>query len=184
MTSRSLDDVDSLFEELTASAEHRDGETINLLEHSLQCAQLLADRAADDPELQVAGLVHDLGTVLVPGRPATHAATGARAVRALLGDRVAELVGRHDEAKRYLVTVDRAYRDRLSDRSIETLATQGGALDDKARAAFEASEHFDSCIELRRCDDDAKVQNHPTLPLTAWRPVVERVVEAVVEAHQ
>ena len=54
---------------------------------------MLAATAAGDPTLQVAGLVHDVGTVLWPDRPRTHARAGAAAVAPLLGDRVAGLVG-------------------------------------------------------------------------------------------
>jgi predicted HD phosphohydrolase len=168
--------VDELFATLTQGARARDGEPINLLAHALQCAQLLATADPDDTELQIAGLVHDIGTTIEPDRPATHAATGARAVRELLGSRVADLVERHDEAKRYLVTVDAAYRERLSDRSIETLADQGGLLDEAGRAAFEAHPDFDACVALRRADDDAKVPGLATRRLETWRPVVDSLV--------
>ena len=166
-------DIDALFATLAAGATSSDGETVDLLAHGLQCAQLLATRAPDDVELQVSGLVHDIGTTIAPARPASHAATGARVLRVLLGDRVAGLVERHDQAKRYLVTVETAYRDRLSARSLETLVAQGGLLDDAARAAFEAAPDFDALIALRRADDGAKVPGSPTPPLATWRPVVE-----------
>jgi predicted HD phosphohydrolase len=172
---RSLD-LDGLFETLAAGKGARDGETVNLLAHALQCAGLLATRAPDDLELQVAGLVHDLGTVLAPNEPATHAKTGADAVRLLLGDRVAALVAAHDQAKRYLVTIDDDYRERLSDRSIETLARQGGFLDDAARVAFERNPDFEACVALRNADDDAKVPGLATARLDSWRPPVEMLV--------
>jgi predicted HD phosphohydrolase len=165
--------IDELFATLAQGARARDGETVTLLAHALQCAQLLEASDPDDTELQVAGLVHDIGTTIEPNQPATHATTGARAVRALLGDRVADLVGRHDEAKRYLVTVDTAYRGRLSARSIETLADQGGLLDDAGRATFEASPGLEACVALRRADDDAKVPGLPTRRLETWRPAVD-----------
>jgi predicted HD phosphohydrolase len=173
VTSNAGLDVEELFATLTQGARARDGEAINLLAHALQCAQLLRAVDPSDTELQIAGLVHDIGTTIEPHRPATHASTGARAVRALLGDRVADLVECHDAAKRYLVTVDAAYRERLSDRSIETLADQGGLLDETGRAEFEATPDFDACIALRRADDDAKIPGLPTAPLSTWRPVVE-----------
>ena len=165
--------VDELFATLARGATARDGETINLLAHALQCAQLLETSDPDDIELQIAGLVHDLGTIIEPDRPATHASTGARAVRALLGDRVADLVEHHDEAKRYLVTVDAAYRDHLSARSVETLVDQGGLLDDAGRASFEAGPDFEACVALRQADDDAKVPGVPTRKLETWRPAID-----------
>jgi predicted HD phosphohydrolase len=171
----SIDDVDGLIETLARGASLDDGEGLDLLAHSLQCAENLAAASPDDPELQVAGLVHDLGTILEPGRPATHARTGGDAVRDLLGDRVADLVTCHDVAKRYLVTTDPGYRSELSDQSVVTLAVQGGDLDHDERVAFEAMPDFDACVTLRRADDAAKVAGRVVRGLDAWRPTLTDV---------
>jgi predicted HD phosphohydrolase len=168
-----LPDVPALITALERGAGTDDGEAVDLLDHALQCAALLAKASPDDLELQAAGLVHDIGSVLEPDRPATHAATGAAAVESLLGSRVAVLVGRHDEAKRYLVATDDDYRRRLSARSIETLAEQGGPLDAGEIKAFEAREHADALLVLRRADDAAKVAGREVAGLDAWRPVLE-----------
>ena len=134
MTGAPIADVDSLLGVLESGAGATDDEDLDLLAHSLQCAALLAGVAPDDEELQVAGLVHDVGTVLWPGRPRTHARAGAMVVADLLGERVAWLVGQHDRAKRYLVTVDGVYASRLTPGSVHTLEVQGGRLDDTERA--------------------------------------------------
>jgi predicted HD phosphohydrolase len=90
-------------------------------------------------------------------------------VRPLLGDRVAELVLQHDQAKRYLVTVDPAYLDLLSAQSVATLEVQGGPMDAATRASFEQLPDFDACVALRRADDAAKVPGKSVLPLARWR---------------
>jgi predicted HD phosphohydrolase len=162
-------DVDALLDVLERGRAADDGEGLDLLAHSLQCAANLATIAPDDVELQVAGLVHDLGTILEPGRPDTHARTGGDAIASLLGARIAALVAHHDEAKRYLVTVEPEYRERLSAQSITTLAAQGGVLDDAERAAFERRADVDACVTLRRADDDAKVPGLAVPPLEHWR---------------
>ena len=100
-------------------------DVVTAVAHHLQCAALLALDAPDDVELQVAGLVHDVASSLQPRPAGEHAAVGATLVRDLLGDRVADLVGGHVEAKRYLVTVEPAYRAGLSENSTATLAGQG-----------------------------------------------------------
>jgi predicted HD phosphohydrolase len=169
-------DVDALFRVL--GAHGTDAEDVDLLAHGLQCAALLADAAPDDAELQVAGLVHDVGSVLWPDRPRTHARAGAAAVQDLLGERVAWLVGHHDEAKRYLVTVDPDYTSRLSPTSVLTLEVQGGPLDAAERARLEAAPGLDDVLTLRRADDAAKVSGHAVPPLSHWRPVVEAVAGA------
>jgi predicted HD phosphohydrolase len=168
-------DASELFRILEEGARMDDGEVVDVLAHSLQCAALLAKAAPDDLELQVAGLVHDIGTVLEPDRPATHASTAERAVTPLLGWRVGQLVGLHDVAKRYLVTVDPEYRAQLSTRSIDTLAAQGGELDEPERAALEDSGVFEDLIALRRADDAAKVVGLAIAPLALWRDAVESV---------
>lgn len=168
-------DLEALLGVLHAGRHLHDGEPVDLLAHALQCAAALAGAMPDDLELVAAGLVHDLGTALAPGRPATHARTGADAVRALLGTRVADLVGAHDLAKRYLVTVDARYRERLSARSVATLRSQGGLLDPDERATFEARPDAEALVALRRADDAAKVPGLAVPELDHWRDLLERV---------
>jgi predicted HD phosphohydrolase len=173
VTSPSIGDVDALLATLRAGASATDAEDVDLLAHGLQCAAILAGRAPDDQELQVAGLVHDVGTVLWPDRPRTHARAGAAAVADLLGERVAWLVGHHDEAKRYLVTVDADYTSCLSPASVRTLEVQGGRLDGAERARLESAPWLADLLALRRADDDAKVPGRAVPDLAHWRPVVE-----------
>jgi predicted HD phosphohydrolase len=163
---------------LERSRRSNDGEVLDLLAHGLQCAALLAEHRPDDVELQVAGLVHDLGTVLEPDRPTTHAATGARAVEGLLGPGVAWLVANHDQAKRYLVSTDASYRDRLSEMSVMTFTLQGGEMDASERSAFEAAEHFERVVALRRTDDQAKVPGRAVPGLETGHGALERVAAA------
>jgi predicted HD phosphohydrolase len=173
-----LESLDGLLDRLEGSAALADEEDVDLLAHLLQCAHRLREVAPDDVELQVAGLVHDVGTVLVPDAPDRHARIGADAVRPLLGARVARLVGAHAEAKRYLVAVDSSYRAALSARSTVTLAAQGGPLDARAAAAFARGRDIDALVALRRADDGAKVVGAIVPPLGSWRPAVEAVVRA------
>jgi predicted HD phosphohydrolase len=162
-------DVDELLGLLATGAGEDDGEPVSLLAHGLQCAALLATESPDDVELQVAGLVHDVGTLAEPGRPRTHAATGAALVEPLLGPRVAVLVGRHDDAKRYLVSTDPAYHDRLSEASVATMRVQGGRMTRDEQAELEALPDLDMLLALRRADDAAKVPGREVPDLDTWR---------------
>lgn len=162
-------DLDRLIETLRRGRELDDGEPVDLLEHSLQCAALLRRRCPQDEELQIAGLVHDVGTIVSPDSADTHAQIGARWVGPLLGPRVAWLVEHHVVAKRYLLATDGAYRERLSPRSLETLEQQGGlGLDRDERAALEASADLGAVLALRRADDDAKVPGLDVAELDRW----------------
>lgn len=171
-----IESIGALFDLLAGSAVHADEEDVDLLAHALQCGQRLREVAPDDVELQVAGLVHDIGTVVVPDAPDRHARIGADAVRALLGARVARLVAGHAEAKRYLVAVDASYRAALSGRSVVTLAAQGGPLDARAADAFSRGRDAEALIALRRADDAAKVPGAAVADLDAWRPVVAALI--------
>ena len=160
--------VGDLVDRLYRGRHQHDGEAVDLLTHGLQTAALVAYEAPHDVELQVAGLVHDIGTLLEPNRPAHHARTGAAAIEPLLGPRVAALVGAHDDAKRYLVAVEPRYADALSHRSLVTLEAQGGRMSTAECAAFRARGDFAEVLVLRRADDAAKVPGAFVPGLDEW----------------
>ncbi len=153
----------------------RSGDPVDVLDHDRQCAELLRRDHPGDEELQVAGLVHDIGHTLVPGDDAGH---GAAAVRELLGERVARLVELHVVAKRYLAATDSVHAASLSASSRRTLVAQGGPMSAEEAAAFEADPDFTSAVTLRRADDAGKVVGLAVRPLESWRPVVDRVALA------
>ncbi len=145
------------------------------LDHGLQCAALLATAEPTDVELQVAGLIHDLAHPWDEAGMPRHAVMGAAAVRGLLGARMAALIEGHVPAKRYLVTVDPAYRALLSSGSIETLAAQGGDLTPAHAAAFEANPDWRATVALRRADDAAKVVGAQVPDLDHWLPAIAAI---------
>jgi predicted HD phosphohydrolase len=148
-------------------------DVVAALAHHLQCAALLAEDAPGDVELQVAGLVHDVASSMDPRPAGDHAAIGAELVRGLFGDRVADLVGGHVDAKRYLVTVDPGYRAVLSEGSTATLALQGEQLTPAEFDAFERAPLRDDWVALRRADDRAKVPGAAVPGLDRWRAVLD-----------
>src|SRR5262249_8748781 len=123
--------VRELFAALDASRGADDEGGLSILDHCLQCADLLKRAWPDDVELQVAGLVHVLGWLERRDGgwqlrlDAAHDVDGRQLVEPLLGPRVAGLVGDHVAAKRYLLATDPAYRGLLSARSETTLQFQG-----------------------------------------------------------
>jgi predicted HD phosphohydrolase len=148
---------------------------VSLLDHGLQCAYLLRCRRPDDLELQVAGLVHDIGQTLTGSDEAAHGEAAAHFVRPVLGSRVAALVRLHVPAKRYLVSTRPGYLARLSRASLESLAEQGGPMDADEAAAFASRPYALDAAELRRCDDNAKKLHAVVYPLADWLPALAQV---------
>jgi len=147
-----------------------EGRGLSELDHLLQCAELLARRHPEDSGLQLAGLVHDVGHRF--GSDAEHGRLGAAMVGPVLGERVALLVDAHVAAKRYLVTVDPAYRAGLSEDSLRTLALQGGPMARHELDSFAAAPWSEDALALRRADDAAKVPGLRVPGLARWSEVV------------
>jgi len=137
------------------------------LDHGLQCAEVLKAMRPDDVELQVAGLLHDVAHGLCHIRD--HAEFGAHALRDVMNDRVNALVALHVAAKRYLVTTERAYRDRLSPTSLRSFELQGGDMNAAEITQFASDPHRDDALRLREADDAAKVVGKAVPGLDAWR---------------
>ena len=152
-----------------------DGDPVDILAHSLQCAFVLRAVAEHDPDLQVAGLVHDLGHVVAAGTSDDHGAMGADFVRPLLGERVARLTALHVPAKRYLVATDPRYASVLSGGSTHSLARQGGAMTPSEVVAFESDPWARDAATLRRADEAAKVVGRVVPGVDEWLPVLEAV---------
>ncbi len=148
---------------------------LTILDHGLQCAAHLRASRPADAELQVAGLVHDVGHVLMPGCADIHGAVGAAFVRPVLGERVAALVESHVPAKRFLVTVDASYRERLSEGSARTLVGQGEAMTAGELSLFRSSPVFSDSVELRRADEAAKHPGAGVPALDTWLATLEQV---------
>jgi len=169
-----LTSVDDLLALLATGAGVYDEPDVDGLSHALQCGAILL-RETTDPELAVAGLVHDIADIAYPDDHGDHARRGAALVEPLLGRRVARLVGAHVDAKRYLVATDPSYRRALSPRSAQTLLVQGDALDADAITALAADPDLDAILALRRADERAKDVDARPPDLTSWRDRLESV---------
>ena len=145
---------------------------LTILHHGLQCATHLRDAHPEDSELQLAGLLHDVGHALAPGDDEAHGAVGAAFVRPVLGQRVADLIEAHVPAKRYLVTVDESYRGRLSTGSVRTLASQGATMTAAEVATFRSSPHAEAAVQLRVADEASKDPDAVVPDLATWLPML------------
>lgn len=177
---QSVEELLELLERSRHRAERPEGAgartSVGILDHGLQCAAVLRQERPDDLELQVAGLVHDLGHVAVPHDADGHGRHGRVLFSDLLGERVAALVELHVPAKRYLVTVESDYGDTLSAGSVRTLAEQGGPMTADEVAWFTAQRHHADALVLRRADEAAKVPGRQVPGLDQWAPRIEALV--------
>jgi predicted HD phosphohydrolase len=179
-----FESLTEVFGALEAARDADDEGGLSILDHGLQCADLLASQRPDDFELQVAGLVHDLGWLEREAggwrlrSDAAHDVEGRALTADLLGPRVARLIGGHVAAKRYLLATDRSYAARLSARSEVTLTFQGGVMDADECALFQQDPDHADLVILRRADDDAKVRGKVVPGIDRWRPVVELVASS------
>ena len=166
------------------------GEPVSILEHVLQAAALARQLRPDDEEFIMAALLHDVGHLLgqeagsgadmadgngVSCGTANHEALGGAFCTALgLPARTAFLVANHVSAKRWLVWKDPGYAARLTDASKTTLRHQGGPMTQEEAQAFEAHPEFEACVQLRSCDEGAKVPSLAVPSLATYAPLLDK----------
>src|ERR1700722_990724 len=154
-------EVFSLFER--RGREMYFGESVSILEHSLQAAWFAKEGGAE-PHLVIAALLHDIGHLLhgLPEDVAEHDLDGKHEVigeswlRSRFGSEVSEPVRLHVDAKRYLCSIEPAYLAELSPSSVRSLKLQGGPFSAEEARDFEQNPHFQNAVALRRWDDRAK----------------------------
>lgn len=165
------------------------GEPVSQAEHALQAADLARRAGFGDQEI-LAALLHDVGHMigLEMGDKVKrmddcgivdHEGLGGNWLRSFgFSDRIAKLVTRHVDAKRYLCCAQPGYHDKLSDASRTTLGFQGGPMTRDQADAFEKDELFKVIIAMRHWDEAAKVKDKVVPTLESYRPMMERHVLA------
>ncbi len=157
------------------------GEKVTQLEHMVQAAELAQEQGFDQ-EVILAAFLHDIGHICEEGRGVNemdgygirdHEQIGADFLKSRgFSKKVIRLVESHVEAKRYLTLKDPAYYDQLSDASKKTLEYQGGRMAAEEAAAFEQYPLFSLIIQMRKWDEQAKIE-HKALPdLQAYRNMI------------
>ena len=176
--------LDQVFEPyLKHGADDYIGESVSQIEHMSQCAEL-ARRQGYDDEVILAAFFHDLGHICAKydetdnmggyGR-ISHEKVGADFLRARgFSEKIAILVEKHVETKRYLCARNPAYYNNLSSASKQTLIFQGGPMLATEAAAFESDPLHDLYIEVRTWDELAKQKNQPVPDLDIYRSMARK----------
>ena len=162
MTAKHIEDLVNLLNTRGGSAYF--GEPVSILEHSLQAAHS-AEVAGAAPAAISAALLHDVGHMLHGldeeiahrGLDGMHEEVAAEYLAPWFGEDVTTPIRLHVPAKRFLCWRDRDYFARLSPSSVESLALQGGPMNDEQAAAFLRNPFAHAAIALRQWDDEAKV---------------------------
>ena len=141
------------------------GEKISQSSHLIQTAMLAEETGASN-ELVIAAFLHDIGQFIGLERKLTtidnlgienHEIIGADFLSELgFEDYITSLVREHVNAKRYLVTVNSHYYQKLSDASKQTLALQGGPMNDEEVLTFQKMDYCRDLLRLRSWDEQAK----------------------------
>lgn len=157
------------------------GEPVSQLEHMSQCAQL-AEAAGYDNETILAAFFHDIGHFCEHIMPVQqmdgygivdHEKLGADYLLSKgFSEKIARLVQSHVNAKRYLTFQYPSYYAQLSEASKKTLEFQGGVMSADEAKAFEADEYFDVFIQLRRWDEQAKLEHVPVVDLNRFKEMM------------
>jgi phosphonate degradation associated HDIG domain protein len=158
------------------------GESVSILEHSLQTAWL-AQQSGAESYLVVAALVHDIGHLLhgLPeniagqGTDGRHEIVGQAWLRSRFGPEITEPVRLHVDAKRYLCYAEPEYLSQLSPSSLLSLKLQGGAYSEDQARDFEQRPCFRDAVALRRWDDAAKSPQLVVPGLDAYRQALNRL---------
>lgn len=177
------DVIEEIFAVFERHGDKLYGEAVTERMHAVQCASL-AQADGCSPTLVAACLLHDIGHLLHDlgedvaqrGIDARHEDQGEAWLHPFFPPEVTEPVRLHVESKRYLAAVDPAYRARLSPASEQSLMLQGGPMDAQEVAAFEAGEHYEDAVRLRRYDDLGKDPDAPAIDPERFRPVLEAVI--------
>ena len=139
------------------------GEGVSQIEHAWQCGQLAKKNSASS-ELQLAAWLHDIGHLLskegdtptLKGHDDRHERIGSQFLKNLFPEAVFVPISLHVEAKRYLISTDASYLEKLSPDSVRSLTLQGGPLSIEECQNFLSKPFAMDAIALRRWDDQAK----------------------------
>ncbi|MGZ8523113.1 MAG: phosphonate degradation HD-domain oxygenase [Chitinophagaceae bacterium] len=143
------------------------GEKVSQLEHMVQAAQLAQQQGFDD-EVILAAFLHDIGHICEAAQGdnemggygiKSHEEIAARYLAEKgFSKKIIRLVQSHVDAKRYLTCRYPDYFEQLSAASKKTLEYQGGKMTEEEAAVFEKDPLFSLIIQMRRWDEQAKIE--------------------------
>jgi phosphonate degradation associated HDIG domain protein len=185
------DEIFGLYENY-GGAEYA-GEKVSQLEHMVQAAQLAEEQGYEE-EVILAAFLHDIGHISEAAKDDNgtlsadrrmdgfgikdHEELGAEFLQKKgFSKKVVRLVESHVEAKRYLTVKDPSYYAQLSEASKKTLEYQGGPMTEEEADAFEKYPLFSLIINMRKWDEQAKIENKPMPDLAHYKEMMVHHLE-------
>jgi phosphonate degradation associated HDIG domain protein len=161
--------------------EEYSGEKVSQLEHMVQASELARVQGYND-EVVLAAFLHDVGHIAEQHTESNtmnaygikdHETIGAEflSIRGF-SSRLTRLVASHVAAKRYLTLREPGYFDKLSEASKKTLEFQGGPMSDVEADRFEEDGLFREIVQMRRWDEEAKIEHQPMPPISRYRDLI------------
>ena len=128
-------------------------------------AAVSAQEHMESEQLILACLLHDIGHLLEKDNMnglgvMNHGTVGKQYLEKMgMNKKVCKLVESHVAAKRYLVSIDESYYEKLSDASKKTLEYQGGKMNEDEINSFEKDLDMIEILGVRYHDDNGKNKN-------------------------
>ncbi len=186
---RSMKDADPLIQQLRQMIAAKGsslygGEQVTQEQHALQTAQC-AENDGAPKHLVAAALLHDIGHLMdhdfekaqIRGEDRFHENLGDAFLKNWFGPEVTEPVRLHVASKRYLCATDPDYSAKLSPASVHTLNIQGGPMNEREIAEFEAIDNYRDAVRVRLWDDQGKDPDMKSKGLDHFLEIVRQVAE-------
>lgn len=182
-----VEHVERLFSSHGEAVAHAES-PLTWRQHALGCARLADDALAPLP-LVAAALLHDIGQLLVPGRPLPGQPGGGpeQLAASWLGhwfDRAVTMPLRlQPQAARWLARTDARYAEALSPAALRLLMLRGGPLDDAETSRFEAQPHAMEAVRLQRWDLQARAPGRRAPPLSYCLALLDQLARPAQAAQ-
>ncbi|MET0638045.1 MAG: HD domain-containing protein [Chitinophagaceae bacterium] len=171
-------------------AEDYIGEPVSQIEHMAQAAEL-AEKEGYGRDVILAAFFHDIGhlcehimdTAQMNGYGVVdhEVLAGIYLKKQGFSSRIVRMVESHVNAKRYLTYRYPDYYNKLSEASRYTLGLQGGVMTEEEATAFEQDPDHQLYVQLRRWDDEAKVEHRKLPDLKRYRDMAYQELTGVNE---
>lgn len=154
------------------------GESQTQLEHMTRAA-MLAEEFGEQNDIILAAFLHDIGHLIeINNDTIKMGSLGIMNHELIARDYliekgfdkdIANIIGNHVKAKRYLVTKYPEYKINLSEASRQTLLYQKNTMSPEEMTEFESDPLFNMSLKLRFYDDQSKLLSKPIKPLDYYR---------------